>query len=109
MSLYGQYIKEREGKDIVENDYGFATYMINKDNSCYIESIYVIPDARHDHVASQLADEIAYIAKSQGCNTLLGSVSPSANHSTSSLKVLLAYGFQLDSATNNFILMRKEI
>lgn len=109
MSLYAQYIKERENKEIIESEQGFATYSINKDNSCYIQDIYVHPDHRHDHVASKFADQIVDIVKKKGVHTLYGSVSPTANNSTISLKVLLAYGFELDSSTNNFILVRKEI
>lgn len=59
--------------------------------------------------ASQIADKIVTIAQAKGLKKLFGSVSPSANNSTISLKVLLAYGFQLSSSSNNFILMEKAI
>lgn len=109
MSLYGQYIKERLGKEILEcADKGFATYSF-KDNSCYIEDIYVCPDNRHEHIASHMTNSIAEIAKNKGCTSLLGSIVPSANYSTDSLKALLAYGFELDSCINNFIVLKKDI
>lgn len=108
MSLFGDYIKQRENKDIIETDKGFATYSVVKDG-IYIEDIFVSSDYRHSHEAARMADQIAIIAKEKGLNKLFGSISPTANHSTSSLKVLLAYGFQLDSATNNFILLKKDI
>jgi len=108
MSMYGEYIKERENIEILENDKGFATYyFIN--NGCYIRDIYIKSDYRKDGEASKLADEISKIAKEKGCNKLIGSICPSTNGSTDSLKVLLAYGFKLDSATNNFIALIKEI
>jgi len=101
-------VKEIAGKHVVETDKGFATFSFTND-SCYIEDIYVLPQYRKEHVASQLADEITLFAKAKGFNKLLGSVIPTANGSTNSLKILLAYGFKLNSSTANFILMEKAI
>lgn len=108
LSLYGQYIKEREGKSILEKDYGFATYVING-QECYIEDIYVVPEMRKKHVASELANEVVEIAKAKGCTVLTGTVSPTAKGATESLKVLLAYGFQLHSCRPDLIIFAKEI
>lgn len=107
-SLYAQYIKEREGKRIIESDNGFATYQIHGDE-CYIEDIYVVPRHRRGKVASQLADSVVEDAKKQGCKILTGSVVPSTRGSTTSLKVLLGYGFSLWKCEHDFILFRKEI
>lgn len=107
-SLYGQYIKERLNKDIIETDKGFATYYFVND-SCYIEDIYIKSEFRKSNEASKLADQISIIAKEKGYKKLCGSVVPSSNNSTESLKVLLAYGFKLDSSVNNFIIMVKEL
>lgn len=108
MSLFGQYIKERENKEIIETDQGFATYFYLNDG-VYIENIYVAPDYRHLKGASKLADQIAELAKAKGYSKMYGSVAPSTNNSTDSLKVLLGYGFQLQSAEHNFISFVKEI
>lgn len=108
MSLFGDYIKQRENKDIVESDKGFATYSVVKDG-IYIEDIFVSADHRHSGEAAKMADKIADIAREKGLNKLFGSVSPSALGSTTSLKVLLAYGFELNSSTNNFIWLEKKL
>ena len=107
-SLYAQYISEREGLHIIEEEHGYATYSFEPEG-VYIRDIFVEKDFRHDLIASGMANKIASIAKAKGLKYLYGSVVPTANFSTSSLKVLLAYGMQLDSCTNNFILMKKEI
>ena len=109
MSLYGSYIKEREDKEIIEDSRGFATYQFLDYDRCYIESIYVQPDFRNTNLASEMADKIAIIAKERGCTKLVGSVSPTANGATASLKVLLAYGFQLESSSNNLIVFVKDL
>lgn len=110
MSLYGQYIQERENKGIVESEHGFATYKLFPDlQECYIEDIYVVPEQRKSDLATDMADEISNVAKSKGYKFLTGSVVPSNNNSTASLKVLLAYGFKLLRSETNLIYFIKEL
>lgn len=110
LSLYGAYLQERSKDCILENEKGFATYrFINNGKSVYIIDIYVVPDYRRERVAADMADEIARIAREWGCTEMLGSVCPAANNSTTSLKVLLGYGMTLQSASDNFIVFRKEL
>ena len=108
MSLYAEYIQERLGKHIIESDKGFATYTFLQDG-VYIEDIFVHKDHRQTKEASRMADQIAEIAKEKGFKKMYGSVKPTANHSTSSLKVLLAYGFRLIESGPDAILLVKEI
>lgn len=108
MSHFGNYIKERLDKNIIEDAHGFATYYFVMPD-CYIEDIYVVPEQRKNGVASRYADEIAKIAIQKGCLNLIGSVKPSANGSTASMKVLLAYGFKLVSAKEDFIWLKKKL
>lgn len=107
-SLYAQYIEEREGFSIVEDEKGFATYIINEDE-CYIRDIFVRPEFRKENIASKYADQITEIAKKAGCKNLTGTVIPMANGATTSLKVLLGYGFKLLQATQERIIFIKEI
>ena len=109
MSLYSEYVKELTSKSVIETDNGFAVYAFPDDKTCYIEDIYIRPDFRKSNEALKIADQIVEIAKKKGCTKLLGSVIPTNANSTASLKVLLAYGMSLDSATTNFILFSKGI
>lgn len=108
MSLYSEYIKEREGKSILETKTGFAVYVIEGDE-CYIEEIFVIKEFRKSSVAREMADEISEIAKGRGCKFLTGTVDPNANASTDSLKILLAYGFELHSIKGPLIVFTKKL
>lgn len=108
MSMYSDYVKEREDFETIETWQGFATYKITG-KECYIRDIYVTKDFRKSAVASEMADQIAVIAKKQDCTQLLGSVSLAANGANASIKVLLAYGFELQSAQNGFLVFKKEI
>lgn len=110
MSMYGDYIREHRNDGIVEREEGFATYRyLNNGESIYIIDIYVRSDFRKTKVASEMADEIVAIGKKAGAIELLGTVVPSANHSTDSLRVLLGYGMSLQSASNDLVVFRKEI
>lgn len=108
MSLYAAYIKEREGKEIIETDKGFLTFSIMKDG-IYIEDVFTSPDHRHSGESLQLVSQVSEIAKERGLTKLFCSVIPTANNSTLSLKVVLAHGFKLNSSTNNFIWLEKRI
>lgn len=113
MSLYGDYIKERLGKGILENDDGFAVYII-KDGKCYIEEIYVKPEMRNKVVngvvpAVDLANNVFAIAKESGCKVVFGSVVPSLPCATENTLSLIRYGFKVISSTENFILFEKGV
>ena len=112
MSMYADYIKERLGDDSIETEEGFCTYRFLEHNglpAVYIIDIYVRPFLRKGNVASDLADRVAAIAKEKECKIMIGTVVPSAKGSTDSLRVLLGYGMQLDSASQNLIIFKKGI
>ncbi len=107
-SLYAQYIYERQNKSIVEDENGFASYYYIND-SCYIEEIYVKRDSRNKGIASKYADYITADAVSKKAKQLIGSVNLNTNDPTTSMKVLLAYGFKLASAGDNMIYLTKAL
>jgi len=109
MSLYSEYLLERTSIQIIETPQGFITFKFNSDNSCYIEDLYVKPEFRRSHVASELADQVCVIARSKGCTKLLGSVVPSAKNSTASMLILAAYGMKLSRSMNDFIVFEMEL
>ena len=108
MSLHGDYVREREGLDIYEDGNGFATFSINGEE-CYIVDIYVRPEARRGGHGSRMADRIAQHAKKHGCAYLKGSIDPSTNGATESMKGLLAYGFKLWKIKEPLIFLVKRI
>jgi hypothetical protein len=112
MSMYGDYIKERVNDEIIESEYGFATYRyIDKavGRAVYIVDIYVKPGFRKGGEAARLADRIVAIAKDNNCQELIGTVSPASRTATESIKVLLAYGMTLKSSTTDALIFTKYI
>lgn len=108
--MYAKYLKERTKDQILEDHGGFVTYRYLDDGkTVYIVDIYTVPEARQRGHAAELADRVAAEARGRGCASMIGTVAPSTNNSTTSLKVLLAYGMTLDNAGPDYIVMRKDI
>lgn len=109
LSHYANYVKERLGKEIMENEKGFAQYSFGPDY-LFIEEMYVDPEFRETEVATQMADELCNIALKNDKPYLLATVAPKALNSTESMKVILSYGFvirDIDPSNNAIILTKK--
>lgn len=97
-------------EEILETDYGFATYrFLPEEGAVYIIEIYILPEYRKQGFASRIADEVGAIAREKGFHHMLGTVNPGAKGSTDSLKVLLAYGMELKSSDATTIVLGKGI
>jgi GNAT superfamily N-acetyltransferase len=109
ISMYGQYIQEREGKSILESDKGFVTYNITKDGECFIQDMFIIPEARHSGHGTKLLQQVESIACEQGSKYLSAGICPLANNATDSLQAALSYGFKLYSAKQDYVILKKDI
>lgn len=107
-SHYANYIEERENKDIIEDEKGFATYSY-VDNGIYIEDIYVAPEFRNQKVASSYGAIIEDIARKSGLSYVYGSVATDVNGVTESLKRMIGYGYSVYKCETNMIYFIKEI
>lgn len=107
-SLFGQYIEEREGRSILENENGFFTYIINGEE-CYIEDIFIKKTARRSGLATEMASELERIAKENYCKYLTGTCVPSLNGATESIKGMFSFGFKVHSCSQDKIILIKEL
>lgn len=94
MSLWADYIGERLGEHLIEDDCGFIQYYIEGE-MCQISEIYVRPELRQKGLASRYADQVREVATAAGCKLLVCYVYPSAVGATEALRAILAYGFKL--------------
>lgn len=108
MSLYSEYLKERENFDCIESDNGFITFQVSG-KECYIRDLYIRPAFRNKKNASELANQVAEIAKQSGCSHLTGSVDVKDKELSRNIQVLMAYGFKLFSMRDDMIYLIKEI
>jgi predicted GNAT family acetyltransferase len=108
-SLYGQYIKEREGFDIVETEYGFATYTSVDEQTIYLRDIFIVAEKRRSGLATELSTKVAEIAKELGKNKILGSICIDAKGVTTSMAALLGDKFKFSHANGNMLYFVKDI
>ena len=107
--MFAEYLKEKTDDQIIETEKGFVTYCFTNESDCYIKDVYILPQFRNMGAMTEFGDQITLTAKAANKKRLLGSVIPSNKNSTASMKALFAYGMKIDSATNDFILLSKEI
>jgi len=108
IELYADYLKEREDGHMIYDSHGFMSYFI-KGDECYIRDVYIEPAFRKTHHATMFMLKVSSHAKQLGCKKLTGSVRPSSNGSTDSLKVLLSAGFKLWYSSQDAIFFFKEL
>lgn len=107
-SLYAQYIKEREDFEMVEDEFGFASYKIFG-AECYIRDIYVVPEKRKTAIGTSYMEKITELARESGCTHLTGTVFPAANGASESMAAILRGGFKIQASTSDKIILMKEI
>lgn len=112
--MYADYLKETQGKEMLETEHGFLTYGFDcvpgvEGPHVYIEDLYVKPDMRKSHVAATMADYVCSIAKQRGVNYCVGSVNNRAKTKEASKKVLEAYGMRKFFEDENTSWYLKEI
>ncbi len=108
ISNHGLYILEREGKFVVENKMGFATYFYWPE-AVFLEDLYVHPQYRKLGVGTELTDAVAEMGRLAGKKRLVCTVIPRARGSTESLKAFLAYGLIMDSSDKESVYFYKNI
>lgn len=109
MSLYANYINEREDFETIEVDNGFATYKKISDDEFYLRDIFVLKDHRKDGVATLLSMMVARIAKEAGATKLIGSVSLRGNGIEISMLALIGDGFKFSHQVDSMLYFAKDI
>ena len=98
MSLYADYLKEREGLETIESAAGdgFLTYTVTEEY-LYIVDIYTKPEARRTGAATKLEAMAAAVARSCGLSHLMGSVALNVEGVAVSLKMMINRGYTFQS------------
>jgi ribosomal protein S18 acetylase RimI-like enzyme len=106
--MFKEYYKELKNLEVYEEENGFVLYRLQHPY-LIIRDIYVKPEHRRSHLAANMADKLAKVAKELGFTHMLGDVEPSNNAATASIKVLLAYGMRVKEANQDEIIFIKEL
>ena len=111
MSLYAEYLKERESVDTIEFDNGFATYQFLGNGNIYLKDIYVTKRFRDGDLCDRLEMAVILIGKSIGCHSIIGSFCLNANNWQKSKRTLRKRNYKflkLDKPTK-MVYLRKGI
>lgn len=71
--LYWQYMKEREGLDVLEVEHGFIMYA-KLENQWYITDFFVRPEYRNKGVGQFLWAKFCNMAKEAGAKSVAGTL-----------------------------------
>jgi hypothetical protein len=110
-SLYGQYIAEREGQEIIEKDYGFASYSINWTNhDCYIyiHDFYIVPKYRGTTKTIELVDDLLSVIYENKCSYAIATIDPNTATATQAMKFHLSNKMKISHIANGMIYMIHE-
>lgn len=107
-TLYAKYIKEREGHEILEDEYGFIAYLISN-KECFIANMYVDQGQRGNGNGRDLIHALAEIAKSAGCEFLSATIHMNDKNCSQTLLAALLVGFEAVRAELGTIVIFKNI
>lgn len=108
MSLYAEYIKEREGYEIIEDSTFFVTFK-KLDDALYVRDIYINPEYRSKGKSIEIGKLTENIAKEMNCKVLLGSVDKGTNGWERNIDIMLKFGYKQISEDKDFIQFQKEL
>lgn len=110
MSMFYDYLQERENAVVIEDGFGFAVYKINNDH-LYLQDVYIRPEERSKGHAKNYVKLVEEIAKDNEKNILITSFCLNANNWFASKKVVQKCGFKYfaKDKQNKIIYCIKEI
>jgi GNAT superfamily N-acetyltransferase len=94
MELYRKYLQERESKNIIYDDKSFIVYEINPPY-VFLKEIYVIPEERKKGITDQLEQKLISLAKEDGCEIIVTSLSFKDNNWQRSKRVIRLRNYKL--------------
>lgn len=112
--MYAEYLRERENKEILQDDRGFAIYGYNcvpgvDFPHVYLQDVFVRPEHRRKGHSRKLTNQVVDQAKDAGFKIMLTSVDSAARASHDSLLAVIGNGFKLFTATGSEIWFSKEL
>lgn len=108
MSLYADYIKEREGYTTMEDETFFVTFKKLSD-ALYVRDIYIAPEFRSKGKSIEIGLLTEKIAKEMCCEVLLGSVDKGTIGWERNKDIMLKFGYTQISENGDYIQFQKEL
>lgn len=107
-TLYAQYIKEREGSEVLESEDGFIVYKISK-KECFIVDMFVAKDRRARGAGHALLKSLDALAAKRDCEFITANIHLWDAGASNTLLAALTAGFLLGSANAGHITIFREV
>lgn len=107
-TLYAKYIKERAGRDILENESGFIIYRCHGEE-CFLVDMCVDHSKRGSRLFGQMMSQLVDIAKAAGCKIITATVYVADSGKEHTLSSVFKLGFKILKAEQGVILVGKEV
>lgn len=105
-TLYSQYIKEREGFEVLETQFSFVCYKI-REKECFVSHCYTSKEHRQSRSMGRLLIELTDIAHSRECDRITASIDLRDPNASLTLLVGLKFGFKVKIAESGIIIIEK--
>jgi GNAT superfamily N-acetyltransferase len=105
MSLWSEYLLEKEGKKTIETDHGFITYFMDGDHM-HVDILFVAKNVRRAGFGEQL---FIRACESESPKSASAAVDTAQLNPTGPLHSFLNYGFKLAGVRGTEILLYKDL
>jgi len=107
-TLYAKYIKERDDREILEDEFGFITYKISGEE-CYINDMCIDLSERSGSRGRNLIEQLKEIALKLGCTFISANIYLADKGSSNTLFASLKVGFKVVKANHDILFIVKKI
>ncbi len=107
-TFYKDYVSERLGAEIVENEFGFIVFKSEPDQ-LFIVEFFIDEKFRKSGNGKHLLNDLCIIAKAKDKKRITATIYLFDKHASKTLISALLCGFTVNQATNGCILITKEI
>jgi len=107
-TLYAKYIKEREGFEVLENEFCFLTYVINQ-KECFIGHFYTDESCRGQGKARELVESLSEVAAYNECELISASIDLRDKGASKTMQAALRVGFEIAKAECGVIVIVKHL
>lgn len=108
VNLYANYIKEREGAKLLENQDGFASYKING-KELFIINMFIDQPKRSTGLFRKMINELSKYAFTNGCECLSANIHLWDEGANKTLLAALHLDFKVARAENGILLIIKDL
>ena len=112
LSLYGQYILERQGRGSLETEFGFVTFDYLTSEIVYVADVYVVPEKREQNYGNEMLATVVTQAYKDGRTQLMSSVDLRDKNAERSVKIMEKQGaklFKVEEPMAYYIMMIKDL